>query len=140
GAQRELTVSNGDYAPMDFTVEEDESSSEELTLTLDLRMSLSVDRNNRYALQPKLRSIRTDAAGELEGIVSAACLSADASTTRAAVYLFEGENVTPDDIDGQEPEPYATAAVVLDAIGFNYRLRFIAPGTYTVALACEGTR
>ena len=142
GAQRELTVSAGDdFAPMSFRVKEDESSSQELTLTLDLRMSLSVDDENRYSLRPKLRSVRTDEAGELEGIVSAACLSEDASTTttRGAVYLFEGENVTPDDIDGQAAEPYATAAVVLDGNGFNYRLRSIAPGTYTVSFVCDGT-
>ncbi len=140
GAQRELTVASSDYAQMDFTVEEGENTSDEITLTLDLRMSLSVDDSNRYSLQPKLRSIRTKEAGELEGLVDAGCLS-DATTirTRAAVYLFEGENVTPDDIDGQGVEPYATAAVVLDGNGFNYLLRFIAPGTYTVAFACDAT-
>lgn len=141
GAQRELTVSAGDYAPTSFRVKEDENSSEEITLTLDLRMSLSVDDDNRYSLTPKLRSVRTDEAGELQGIVSAACLSSDTSTTttRGAVYLFEGENVTPDDIDGQAAEPYATTAVVLDGNGFNYRLRFIAPGTYTLAFVCDAT-
>lgn len=140
GAQRELTVASSDYAPMDFTVEEDESVSDEITLTLDLRMSLSVSEDNRYSLQPKLRSIRTEEAGELEGLVSAGCLS-DATTTRtrAAVYLFEGENVAPDDIDGQGIEPYATAGVVLDGNGFNYLLRFIEPGAYTVAFACDAS-
>jgi hypothetical protein len=140
GAQRELTVSSSDYAPMDFTVEEEESASDEITLTLDLRMSLSVNEQNQYTLEPKLRSIRTEEAGELEGIVNAGCLSEDATTqTQAAVYLFEGDNVTPDDLDGQGAEPYATASVVLDGNGFNYVLRFIDPGTYTVALACDAS-
>lgn len=138
GAQRELTVSSGDYAPMSFTVEEDESASDEITLVLDLRMSLSVNEEDQYSLQPRLRSIRTEEAGDLQGIVTASCLSDDASTTQAAVYLFEGEGITPDDIDGSGEEPYATAPVVLDGNGFNYLLRFIQAGTYTVALACDG--
>jgi len=138
GAQRELTVTNGDYAEMDFTVEEGESSSEELTLTLDLRMSLSVNENNEYSLQPVLRSIRTDEAGDLEGVVSAACPTEDADTTQAAVYLFEGADITPDDIGGQGDEPYATASVVLDGGGFNYVLTYLAAGTYTLAFTCDG--
>lgn|SRR5512138_1026229 len=140
GAQRDLTVSDSDYVPLNFTVEEEESNSEEITLTLDLRMSLSVDNRNRYTLQPKLRSVRTEDAGELEGFVSAGCLSAGSTTqTDAAVYLFSGRNVTPDDIDGQGVEPYATTAVVLDGNGFSYRFRFIATGTYTAALVCDAT-
>ena len=140
GAQRDLTVSDSDYAPLNFTVEEEESNSEEITLALDLRMSLSVDNRNRYTLQPKLRSVRTEDAGELEGVVSAGCLSAGSTTqTDAAVYLFSGRNVTPDDIDGQGVEPYATTAVVLDGNGFTYRFRFIEAGTYTAALVCDAT-
>lgn len=140
GAQRELTVANSDYVPMNFTVKEDESSSEDITLTFDLRMSLSVNDENRYSLQPKLRSIRTEEAGELEGFVTAQCISAGATTqTEAAVYLFSGRDVTPDDIDGGGIEPYATTAVVLDGNGFSYRFRFLAAGTYTAALVCDAT-
>ena len=50
-----------------------------------------------------------------------------------------GENVTPDDIGGQGAAPYATTSVVLDGNGFNYLFRFLAAGTYTVALACDAT-
>jgi hypothetical protein len=139
GAQRDLTIENGAFAEMDFTVEEDESSSEEITLTLDLRLSLSVDDDTQYTLRPVLRSVRTEEAGELEGLVTAPCLNDDATTNRGAMYLFQGENVTPDDFDGNGIEPYATAPIVLDGNGFNYRIELIPEGTYTVALACEGS-
>jgi hypothetical protein len=140
GAQRDLTVSNSDYAPVNFAVEEEESSSEEITLTLDLRMSLSVDDRNRYTLQPKIRSVRTEDAGELEGTVSARCLSAGSTNqTKAAIYLFSGRNVSPDDIDGQGVEPYATTAVMLDGSGFSYRFPFIDAGSYTATLVCDAT-
>src|SRR5690606_13283334 len=68
GAQRELAVTNGDYAQLSYTVEDDARTSEELTLTLDLRLSLSVNERNEYSLRPSLRSIRTEEAGELQGL------------------------------------------------------------------------
>lgn len=138
GAQRELAVTNGDYAQLSYTVEDDARTSEELTLTLDLRLSLSVNERNEYSLRPSLRSIRTEEAGELQGLVSAPCVNDGTTTARAAVYLFEGANIRPDDRDGQGVEPYATAPVVLGVAGFSYTMRFLAAGTYTVALACNG--
>jgi len=138
GAQRDLTIVEGDYAPMDFTVEDDKNRSEELTLALDLRMSLAAEASSRYTLRPVTRSVRTRAAGNLTGTVTAACLTSNATTTAGAVYLFEGRNVTPDDADGQGVEPYATAPVLLDANGFTYRLDFLAPGDYTIAFTCNG--
>lgn len=138
GAQRDLAIVNGEFVEMDFTVEEDERSSEDLTVTLDLRMSLSVDSDNQYTLRPLLRSVRTEDAGELTGSVTASCLNTSETNPRGAVYLFRGRNITPDDIDGQGTEPYATAPVLLNGNGFNYRIDFIAPGSYTVALVCDG--
>jgi len=140
GAERTLTITSGEYADIDFSVAEDETSSAALTLTLDLRLSLSSNDNEEYLLEPVLRSVPTDEAGALQGAASAACITDDAAFNEAAVYLFEGEDVTPDDHDGQGAEPYVTAPVVLDTVsgGFIYALRFLPAGTYTVALACDG--
>lgn len=137
GAQRELTIVEADYAPMQFSVEEEESTSESLILTLDLRLSLSSDADDDYTLDPVLRSMPRDQAGGVQGAVEAGCASDDAFVV-AAVYLFEGEDVIPDDADGQNAEPFATAPVLVDAISTApfYELRNIPEGTYTLALAC----
>lgn len=140
GSERPLTIAEGEYADIDFNVAEDESSSESLTLTLDLRLSLSANDQDEYQLAPVLRSIPTDQAGEIQGIVTAACLSEDLGENAPAVYLFEGQDVTPDDFDGQDQdaEPFATAPVLLTTDQFTYELRFIPEGSYTIALACNG--
>lgn len=138
GAQRVLTITNGEHAPFSYTVRDDRRSNEELTLTLDLRLSLSRNERNEYALQPALRSVRTEEAGDLQGLVSAPCIDDATAVGRAAVYVFEGADVVPDDRDGQGIEPYATAPVALDAAGIAYTVRFLPAGTYTIALACNG--
>jgi hypothetical protein len=138
GSERTLDFSSGDYADIDFSVDEEESSSESLILTLDLRLSLSVNDNNEYLLDPVLRAVPADEASELQGTVTAACISTDTAANQAAIYLFAGEDVTADDFDGQEADPYATAPVLTSASGEGtYVLRSLAAGTYTIALACN---
>src|SRR5690554_6426738 len=141
GAQRTLTLVSGEYAAISLNIEEDESSDEELTLTLDARLSLSEIDDNEYQFEPFLRSVRTEDAAELSGLVTLteSCIGSGAIINEPAVYLFRGEDVTPDDLDGEDAEPFATAPV-LNALGGNpsYALRFLPAGTYTLALACAG--
>lgn len=141
GAQRTLTLVSGEYAPISLNIEEDESSDDKLTLTLDARLSLSETDDNKFQFEPFLRSVRTEDAAELSGLVNLTdrCIGNGSIANEPAVYLFRGEAVTPDDFDGQEAEPFATAPV-LNALGGNpsYELRFLPAGTYTLALACAG--
>jgi hypothetical protein len=138
GSERPLAFTSGDYAEISFSVDEEESSNESLTLTLDLRLSLSVNDADEYTLDPVLRSVPTEQASELQGIVTGSC-AAQATSVNAAVYLFQGQDVTPDDRDNQDIEPYATAPVLLtSASGASYSIRSLPTGTYTVALACDG--
>ena len=52
------------------------------------------------------------------------------------MYIFAGD-VMPDDVDGIDPDPVATAPVEQDSAGdFVYRT-VIAPGDYTVAFTCQ---
>jgi hypothetical protein len=71
---------------------------------------------------------------------ASACPQGTTLATDAAVYLFKGRDVRPDDLDRAEAEPYATTNVVSDGTsnGSQYSLRFLAPGDYTLALTCEG--
>lgn len=135
-----LLLAAGEYAAVDFLVEDEESSQERLTLMLDLRQSLSFDEaSDRYTLAPRLRATRTDDAARIEGTVAAVCPVGTSLTTGGAVYLYSGANVTPDDLDGAAAEPFATARVVVqDFTAPRYALRFLPAGAYTLALTCRG--
>ncbi len=136
-----LLLADGEFAAVDFLVEDEESSQEKLTLMLDLRQSLSFDEANaEYTLAPRLRAIRTDDAARIEGTVTVACPVGTSLATGGAVYLFSGADVQPDDLDGAGVEPLATTRVVVDPFiaSSRYALRFLPAGDYTLALTCKG--
>jgi hypothetical protein len=137
GTQFRLNFADGNVAPLSFNVKDNERSSDSFTLVLDLRKSLSFD-NNEYTLTPALRSVQTSEMGRIEGTVSITC--AAGSLERGAVYLFQGRDVTPDDIDGTGVEPFATAPIFTSTIGgsFFYTLRYLPAGDYTLAVTCFG--
>src|SRR5690606_31084979 len=130
----------GDYAPLRFEVEDnDSSSSESFTLVLDLRQSLSFDGGpDEYTLTPVMRTVVTGDAGRIQGNVSISCAVGNLST--GAVYLFQGRDITPDDIDGAGVEPFATAPIFTGQGGasFFYALRYLPEGDYTLAVTCIG--
>jgi hypothetical protein len=142
--QRQLTLVDGDYATIDFSIDTGSTTTSDsrhaLTLTLDLRQSLSSNDSNEYELKPVLRAVDTDAAGTLQGTVTASCAAAGG----AAVYLFQGEDDTPDDIDSADAEPYATMPVTttttLNSSTSTYTVRFLPEATYTAAVACKGNQ
>lgn len=135
-----LLLADGDFAVVDFLVEDEEASQESLTLVLDLRQSLSFDEaNDEYTLKPRLRAVRSGDAAGIEGNVAAACPEGTLLTPGAAIYLFSGTGVAPDDLDGATAEPFATTGVVGSATaGFRYAMRFLPAGDYTLALTCNG--
>lgn len=140
GTQFPMTVADGDYAPLSFSVEDRESNSEAFTLMLDLRQSLSFDDDDdTYTLTPVMRAVDTGDASRIEGDITATCPPGD-SLSQGAVYLFDGQNVTPDDLDGAGVEPFATARVFTSQTGdsFFYALRVLPEGDYTLALSCIG--
>lgn len=131
-----LVVTAGNYADVDISVDEDSSSSDSITLTLDLRQSLSLDSDgDEYTLQPFLRSVSTDDAGQITGTVNVTCPTGSTLAQGGAVYLFQGEDVVPDDRDGTGVEPYATTEV---STAGGYTLRFVPSGDYTIAVTCSG--
>lgn len=127
------------FAEVDFSINEDERST--LTLALDLRLSLALRDGNRYLLSPVLRAVRGDGA-DVSGFVAAALLAADACDVGAAIYLYPGEDVEPQERDGSGTDPLATAPVRFDNSRnqFRYSLRFLPEGSYTLALTCDGER
>ncbi|MET0535405.1 MAG: DUF4382 domain-containing protein [Steroidobacter sp.] len=140
GGDFPLTVAEGDYASLNLEFEDNESESESFTLMLDLRQSLSFDDDDdEYTFTPVLRAVRTEDISRIDGDVSVTCPAGD-SLNAGAVYLFQGNDVTPDDIDGTGVEPFATAPVFAsnNDSSFFYSLRILPEGDYTVAVTCIG--
>jgi hypothetical protein len=136
-----VVLADGAFAPVDFAVEDNESSSEQVTLTLDLRGSLRFDDiDDEYTLSPEVRTVRTSQAAQISGNVTTVCPAGTTLILGGAVYAYAGADVTPDDLDGTAPEPFATTSVTLqpDTGGFAYALRFLPAGDYTLALSCRG--
>ena len=135
-----LVLAEGAYATVDFSVEDQKSSTEKLSLMLDLRQSLSYEKaRNRYTLTPVLRSVSTDDAARIEGVVTVVCPLGTLLVPGEAAYLFAGKDVSPDDLDSAGVEPFATTSVERSATtALVYSLRFLPAGDYTLALTCNG--
>jgi len=94
-------------------------------------------------LRPALRVIDMTQYGTLKGTVATAQVTAAGCTgdlnlnTGNAAYIYSGLNVTPDDIDGMDPEPVATAAVKQNSTGDYVYETLLSPGDYTVAFTCQ---
>jgi len=139
GGEFPARLVDGPFAVVDFTVEDQQRSSESLTLTLNLRQSLTFnDVDGEYTLTPTIRTVRTDEAAQLTGFVNVTCPASVPLTTAAAVYVFAGADVLPDDVDGIGIEPYATSRVDLSTGVITYLVRFLPPGDYTLAVTCTG--
>lgn len=141
GGEFPVVLDGGAYADVGFTVTDEENSSHALTLVLDLRQSLSYDdSDDEYTLTPVLRAVKAGKAARITGLVTFDCPDGESVERGGAVYLFEGRDVAPDDLDGAGAEPHATTRVRRDSSAgdFGYALRHLAPGDYTLALTCMG--
>lgn len=145
GTARELRIPSGAESGLKLnrpiTIPADGSSS--FTIDFDLRKSVHERSGGIYHLRPTLRLVDNSLDGSLSGTVgpttiSTLCLAGD----KAAVYLFEGANVPPDDvnIDGNDVEPIATAPVFWESGNNNYTLAFLPAGTYTAVFTCDADR
>jgi hypothetical protein len=141
GGEFPLTVNGTTTSEVDFTVDKDDSSRESVVLTLDLRQSLSFDDDsNEFALSPVIRAVRAEDAGQITGTVTAGCPAGTSLAQGGAIYLFQGEDVEPDDRDGAEPEPYLTTSLGTNfgSAGASYSFQYVPEGDYTLALTCRG--
>lgn len=142
GREFELTVAEGQMSDVSFSVDKDESSKESVIMTLDLRQSLAFIQDSgadHYTLTPVIRSVNSDDSGQIVGSVTADCPSGTSLAQGGAVYLFSGENRTPDDRDGADEEPYLTTRVLVDVLNTipTYTFGYVPEGDYTIALVCD---
>ncbi|MEX0622730.1 DUF4382 domain-containing protein [Saccharospirillum sp.] len=139
GSDYDLYVPSGDETGLKlvqgFTVPVNGSVA--FTIDFDLRKSVvEEDGTGFYKLRPALRLVDNTQVGSIAGPVDSNTLTADCS---GAVYVYEGENVTPGDVGGNGVEPIVTALVDTDDSGvtkFDYKVAFLTEGDYTAAFTC----
>jgi hypothetical protein len=117
------------------------------TVDFDLRRSIA-ERGvtGCYNLRPVLRVVDNAEVGTLAGTVDGDLLqapgcSADSmSGAGAAVYVYTGAGIEPDDVGGSGAEPLTSALLTPldDGSGdFAYEVGFLLAGDYTVAFTCQ---
>ena len=139
GAQNGLRLVSGFNVPA--------NGAASFTIDFDLRKSITSPQapGSDFFLRPALRIVDNSEVGAIAGTVSPDTLAdssctdeIDPSQNSNVVYIYEGANVTPDDIDGGAVDPITTANVTDNGSGaFAYRAAFLSPGDYTVAFTCE---
>jgi len=125
GAETGLKLVSGFVVPAGGTAD--------FTVDFDLRKSvnLPMSAGSPYVLKPALRLVDNTEVGMIQGTVSNTLIT---SGCTPAVYVFEGANATPDDIDGDAGDPVTTATVHADG---TYTAAFLLPGAYTLAFTCQ---
>lgn len=115
------------------------------TIDFDLRKSIAErGATGCYNLRPVLRVVDNAQVGTLSGTVAPTLLQQDGCTADpatgdgAAVYVYSGSGVVPDDVDGTDPEPLTSAQLTLQDDGsFSYEIGFLLAGEYTAAFTCQ---
>ncbi len=130
-----------------------------LTITADQATQFLVDWNAHmglvrppghgggYMLRPAFRVVDMTQYGTLSGTVATStitdannnCQADDAGDLGVGnlVYVYAGKGVTPDDIDGNAPDPVATLEVAQNQAGDYAYKALLSPGDYTVAFTCQ---
>lgn len=142
GSQYELWVPSGSESGLKlnggFVVPQGGIAS--YTLDFDLRRSVVAPNGQPgYLLKPVIRMVNTAEVGTLSGQVDTALIaSVCTGSATGAVYLYQGADVIPDDVDGVDAEPLASGAVVLQGDGsYRYTIAFLSPGSYTATYTCD---
>lgn len=149
GAIRPLVIPAGAESGLitrGFSVPAGGSAS--FTVDLDLRKSVIAPGSTAepFLLEPHLRLVDNSSLGAISGSVAfntlrnASCpFPLDPRLNTNLVYVFEGANVVPDDIDNRGVEPVNTARISSNVFGGAvYTVAFLPPGPYTVAFTCQG--
>lgn len=135
GNQSGLKLNRGFIVPAGATAS--------FTIDFDLRKSVhkpSPESSDEYRLRPTLRLVDNVEAGSIAGTVDPDLIS-HAEGSVCAVYLFEGRDAVPADINinGSETGPLTTASIKLDPLSgeYTFRAAFLNAGDYTLAFTCQ---
>jgi len=105
-------------------------STNDFTIDFDLRKSIHQEGTGDYKLRPTLRLVDNLEVNTINGTVAEAliidpdCNNGPNNDTGNAVYLFNGNDTSLQDIQGNDADPMASATVVLnpDTVCIYYRL------------------
>lgn len=145
GSVHELWIPSGSQTGLKINSGFELLASEELNLMIDFDLRKSVVQSNgAYTLRPTLRMVNMKVSNAIMGTIDASqligpsCSDAD-PTTGNAVYLFEGTNTTPADMQNGNSGPLTSARVELNVSSGNYEyvFGFIPAGNYTLAFTCQ---
>lgn len=142
GSQHELYVPSGSQTGLKlnsgFVVPQ--GSVANYTIDFDLRKSV-VEPNGQpgYFLKPSLRMVNNIQVGSVAGTIDSAIIAGQCEgTALGAVYVFSGDNIAVDDVDGAVAEPLASGLVSVDEQGaYVYRIGFLEAGDYTISYTCD---
>ena len=147
GSTHEINIPSGSQTGLKlntpFTLLAGEETSK--TIDFDLRTSLVLTGSGKYELRPTMRLVDNDLVGSITGTVDPALISSPIlcsdpdPDTYNAIYVFEGFDVVPDDIDNRNPNPITSANVVWnsDLAEYVFEVGFLEAGDYTIALTCQ---
>ncbi|HET9679321.1 MAG TPA: DUF4382 domain-containing protein [Gammaproteobacteria bacterium] len=110
-----------------------------LTLDFNLRKSIRAPGNMPmyYIMRPTIRLVDNSKVGTITGNVENKLITPDCTP---AVYIFEGADITPDDVDdvAGDIDPVSSSLVTMNAEGVReYTAAFLPAGDYTVAYTCD---
>jgi hypothetical protein len=138
------SASSGIKIKGDFTVSDTMPTL--LVVDVDLRQSIK-QTGPDYIMNPVVRLVNGNDFGHKRGIVDPVLLTAASCSdafvdTYNSVYVYNGHNVTPDDINqksNKNVDPLTTTRIVYDGAtsSYLYEAAFLPAGDYTIAFTCN---
>jgi hypothetical protein len=142
GDQYPLYVPSGDETGLKlnrgFTILDGRVAT--FTIDFDLRSSVVEPgtMSTAYKLKPTLRIVDDENAGHITGTIGPVTAGDPGCGGKTysdfAVYAFAGSGITPDDMDGIDPDPVSSSRLT-DV--YSYGIGFLEQGDYTLAVTCE---
>ncbi len=154
GGVHNLTIPSGGSSGLkikgDFTISDTRPTA--LVVDVDLRQSIILRQpitpaGPNFIMRPVLRLVKGDNFGHVRGLVASTLLTAGTCSDAQAdsfnaVYVYDGHNVVPDDVNQVSTtnnDPVTTSKIMWDASisEYVYEAAFLPAGDYTIAFTCN---
>ncbi|MEW5801648.1 MAG: DUF4382 domain-containing protein [bacterium] len=143
GTAHPLVIPSGDQSGLKLNNGFNVAAGDTASFTIEFNLRKSVHRpsppsSGKYRLRPTLRLVDNIEAGSVAGSIDPALIY-DPYGPACAIYIFEGRDITPHDMNGTASSPLTTAVIELnpDTGEYTYRAGFLVTGDYTLAFTCQ---